>query len=388
MVGHARLSPSSSGRWFNCPGSISLSDRLPDHARNVSSTYADEGTAAHLLAARCLDEGKHPSDYVGEYVDIKAGKIGKQGDFLIDDDMASAVAVYTDYCEKILKVTSDVTVEQWLSLEHLDIPGLDGGTGDFVAYDPKTKIVEVVDLKFGRGVVVEPRNNTQALHYALAAAHAKHNEGVNAARLTIIQPRASHAGGAVRSWDADHIDLQRFEERLVEAAQAVLEPDAPLNAGEWCRFCSAAAVCPARHERAREIAHSDFEVMPDVELLSPAQLSKLLAEVDDLEDFAKRVRDYAHAEAMQGRTPPGWKLVASRAMRKWTADAAKVLTDTKYWTEPELKSPAQVEKLLTKAERKMIERLVTKVSSGTVLAPLEDARPDVGASEFTQVKQG
>ncbi len=50
MVAHALLSPSSAERWMQCPGSVALSYGAPDS----SSEYADEGTAAHELAAMCL----------------------------------------------------------------------------------------------------------------------------------------------------------------------------------------------------------------------------------------------------------------------------------------------------------------------------------------------
>ena len=48
---HAILSPSSSHRWITCPGSVALSKNEP----KTTSTYSDEGTAAHHLAAECLN---------------------------------------------------------------------------------------------------------------------------------------------------------------------------------------------------------------------------------------------------------------------------------------------------------------------------------------------
>ena len=47
MPKHATLSPSAAVRWINCPGSVGISAQLPPAP---SSTYADEGTLAHLFA--------------------------------------------------------------------------------------------------------------------------------------------------------------------------------------------------------------------------------------------------------------------------------------------------------------------------------------------------
>lgn len=47
---HYRISPSSLHRVFNCPGSLRLSEQYESR----SSSYADEGTLAHDLAAQLL----------------------------------------------------------------------------------------------------------------------------------------------------------------------------------------------------------------------------------------------------------------------------------------------------------------------------------------------
>ena len=47
MAKHAkRFSPSAAERWMTCPGSVTACLDLP----NESSSYADEGTAAHYMA--------------------------------------------------------------------------------------------------------------------------------------------------------------------------------------------------------------------------------------------------------------------------------------------------------------------------------------------------
>jgi hypothetical protein len=61
MSEHARLSPSASKIWMSCPGQ----PRLSEGVENRSSVFAEEGTAAHELAAVALSEGLDAKFYIG-----------------------------------------------------------------------------------------------------------------------------------------------------------------------------------------------------------------------------------------------------------------------------------------------------------------------------------
>jgi hypothetical protein len=78
---------------------------------------------------------------------------------------------------------------------------------------------------------------------------------------------------------------------------------------------------------------------------------------------------------------PGWKLVAKRATRSWMSEAAALTALTEAGCSAdeltELKSPAQVEKVLKKRKIAMPEGLITAVSSGNTLASADDPRPAV-----------
>lgn len=89
-MAHAQLSPSSAERWITCPGSVALCRNLPDS----SSSYADEGTAAHDLAAKCLESGKDAAEFIGETVD--------KG-FVVDSTMAGYVQQYVDFVRFLQK---------------------------------------------------------------------------------------------------------------------------------------------------------------------------------------------------------------------------------------------------------------------------------------------
>ena len=124
----------------------------------------------------------------------------------------------------------------------------------------------------------------------------------------------------------------------------------------------------------------------------------MLRDAEFIGNWVKAVQAFAHAEAIAGRMPPGFKLVPKRANRKWKNEAEatsmlKALAVDPY-QEPKLKSPAQVESavgkkrfagLLEDADALGFEEPITKVSSGLNLVPLEDARQSVksdGLLEF------
>jgi hypothetical protein len=398
---HARLAPSASHRWMECPGSIRMSAGM----ERVSSFYADEGSAAHFLAQHCLNGVYEPSLFAGWWVvlDPPARLVPEpkgryeRAPFEITEEMVDGVSLYFDYCESLHRKGVEVSIEEWLSLDYLKIDGLDGGTGDFTAYDPKTKVLEVVDFKFGRGVAVHPKENPQALCYALGAVRRYHNRGLSKLRITIVQPRAPSREGPIRTWEADVNDLLEFEAALKTAALATLAVNAPLKAGDWCKFCPAAAVCPANRALVAAIADSEFGALLEPVDMTPKHIAKVLKDAHLVEAWLARVKEFAHNEALSGRVPPGFKLVNKRATRRWIDDAAAaeallasgLSEDAVY--ETKIRTPAKIEPLVSgknKSERaKVIEPYLSRVSSGVKLVDESDPAPAVktDGSEFNDL---
>lgn len=340
-------------RWMKCPGSVRLTKDLPEK----SSKYADEGTAAHEVAAKCLQNGVIAlSDEVGS-------------------EMADAVNMYVTEIEKHLTSPCEVYIEQKFNMESLH-PGL-FGTADCVLYDKKTKCLKVFDFKYGAGVGVEVVNNVQLMYYALGAMYVVGEDKVDQILMTVIQPRFSHNDGPVRSWGIPLAHLQIFRDKLKEYAVATESSNAPLNSGEHCKFCRASSHCPALHAEANAVAAKSF---PDAPTLSARELSRYLEVIPKLEAFIKGIREFAYAEACQGRAPQGFKLVEKRAMRRWRdeEEVKKELNTLGFSDEvlfeKSLRSPAQMEKIVGK---KSVAPLVVSESSGTTLVIESDKRAAV-----------
>ncbi len=375
---HARLSPSAFERIIKCPGSVRLSEGLPDQ----TSTYAAEGTAAHELASWCLKTARDADSYIGQVIDTKAGDItNKEADgatrFEVTDEMAEAVQVYVDAVREVMYAHDgpEWSIEERLDLGHIQ-EGM-FGTADAIVLDGRT--LHVFDLKYGRGKAVEVDDNPQLICYAAGAAHRYHNRGVDEVRLVIVQPRASHPKGPVREYELDFVDLAIWVGELRAAAERANGEDATLAPGDWCRWCKAAPMCPALRHKSLASAQDEFGDFMEPTLLSPDQMAEVLNEVETFKIWLKSVEKYAHDQAMSGRPPSGYKLVAKRATRRWKSEdtAEKALRDyPECWTEPTLKTVAAVEKVVGKAKFADIGRgLFEAKSSGAILAPESDPRP-------------
>jgi hypothetical protein len=384
---HAKLSPSGAHRWINCPGSIRESAGVVEK----SSVFADEGTAAHTLAELCLSERLDAVDFLGGHVNVKSGKVFRnpgEGDrvFAIDDEMVDAVQVYVDEVRRLTVPGDEVEYEAKLDLSH--IPGMAFGTGDCVIYRPGSRHLIIADLKYGKGVPVDAEDNPQTRAYALGAAQRFHNRGVATIESVIVQPRCPHPDGAIRRELIDAIDLLEFRMDLEAAAAATAAPDAPLNPGEWCVFCPAKATCAALRGRVLAAAEMEFaDEPPPVSSLDADFMARVLRQAGLIKGWLKGVEERAHQMARDGTPPTGFKLVASKAFRRWTDEAATErylatvldLTEDQIYAERKINSPAQMEKVVGAKRKSLLADLITAKSSGTILVPSDDPRPPAKA---------
>lgn len=375
-----------------------------------SSVFAAEGTAAHELAAHCLKAGFDAEKYLGHVIDITAKDVTARflrpasplGDtntrFEVDEEMVDGVQMFVDFVRgKMDEIGKgvEVEVETRLDISHVH-PDI-FGTGDVIIYDPRRHWLHVPDFKYGKGVVVEVDENPQLFTYGSGVAQRYHNRQIKGMTLYIVQPRAYHPDGHIRSWDADLVTLMEFEDTLAKAATATEAEDAPRIPGHWCNFCPALPVCPEARDKATTAALAEFMDEDTGELAPPEamdgrQLADVLVRADFILTWVKSVQAYAHEQACNGNMPHGYKLVQKRAMRKWIdEDEARdellcVFGEKSVFTEPKLKSPAQLEKAVGKRIfEQAAESLVHKVSSGTNLVPITDPRPaakNAGMEDF------
>jgi hypothetical protein len=339
---HSKLGASSYDRWGECPGSVKLSEGIP----NESSIYAEEGTLAHEVGSRIL--------------------LGTQLDGPVDDEMLEAVQVYLEHIWSLRALNpSFEAIEQRVDLSAYH-PAL-FGTADYVAYFADTKTLHVVDYKHGRGVPVEVVGSRQLRYYGLGALH-MNKFPIASVILTIVQPRCYHVDGPVRSWAVDPVEMLDFAADLISDALKTENPNAPLNPGDHCRWCPAQAICPALQKQSLDVVQAAFQ--DETLALPPARVAYFLGVIPQIKSWIESVHKYAHSQAELGVEIPGWKLVDKRATRKWRDDFQPPADESRWW-ELKVKSPAAMEKVLGKG---VIDDFVIKESSGKTLVPTTDDR--------------
>ena len=375
---HARLSPSAAVRWINCPGSVALSAVCPPAG---SSDYADEGTAAHRLAELKALSGLVPAGDQKLKQDFDQARASEY----FSGEMEEATDYYADRVKEIyfegLKrdQATELMVEQRFSLSEW-VPEC-FGTADAVVVGGDT--IEVIDLKYGKGVKVDAVGNPQLRLYGLGAATLFGDlYDFSKVRMTIIQPRLDH----VSTEEMDLTDLVSWAVETVKpAANEALGKNAHYACGDWCRWCPAKAICRKRAEANLELAKYDFQEPP---LLQHDEIGEILRKAEELQKWAADVQAYALEQALAGEHYDGWKLVEGRSVRKYADDlqVAERLKAAGYdeamLYERKLLGLTAMEKLVGKKKlTATLGDLIVKPAGKPVLVPLSDKREEINTTE-------
>lgn len=359
-------------RWAVCPGSVALSRTAPEQP---ASADAEAGTLAHEKGATWLETNVRP-------------------DFGDDDEMMEAVRLYVDTVWfDVAQRGTKLFVEHKFDLSAVH-PGC-FGTADAVIVAPygnaghgkTTRKLYVYDFKYGAGVFVKVEDNRQLLYYALGAVMTLPEVaaigGVEEVEMVIVQPRCAGSDGQkVRRWCVPVEDVYMFAAELQTAAEATEQPNAPLVAGDHCRWCPALVICPQVIEARNAAAAEEFTPKAAAyqkALIDPQELSRLKKLVPVLKDWCEAVDKLAYAEALAGRPVPGFKLVDKRPTRNILEDRKAELinllsavggTEEQLYGKKKLRSPAQLEEEFPDL-KKFMQSFIEKKSSGKAL--VEDA---------------
>lgn len=371
---HALLGPSGAKRWMSCTPSVRLEEQFPDS----SSEYADEGTLAHSLAETILRYNN--GEISKKAFSTRFNKI--KADPMYNQEMQDYIE---DYTQRVWEIANEmkascpdalILFEQRLDFSEYVPDGFGRGDVVIVADD----MINIIDLKYGKGVGVSAEDNPQLRLYGLGA-YLEHSMlyDIRKVRMTIIQPRLENI--SVEELTAE--EMLDWAEREVQpkAAQAYAG-EGEFKVGDHCRFCKARVTCRARAEYNLELTKLDFV---DPALLTDEEIGEVLRRADELDHWVKDVTGFALAEALKGTKYEGWKLVEGTSRRRYTdpARVIQVLLEEGYKAEDvqkpvEPKGLTDMTKLLgKKLFEELLASLVIKPEGKPTLVPESDKRPEL-----------
>lgn len=327
---HARFGASSSHRWTVCPASI----RLQEGAPRETSAAAEAGTRAHAWLAYLLREMiEDAAQFVGSSLDDDGVSVIEGGNVNpMTEELAPVLSEAVAYVLRMLRPEDELFIERTWALPDLHASAF--GTADIVIRSPDGN-VRVIDYKNGRAAV-PVHGNTQLMFYGLASRG----------------PGGSVTGVILQNWDGrlSVKEATYSEDELANflfaasVAAAAADTEAPV-AGPHCKYCRAAATCPAI------VAVVDEVTSAPLATLTPKTAPAAMARAAAAAAYASAVEEQTYAMAMRGQTPEGYKLVAGRSSREWITDTAPeeiaAVTGAKL-QRTEWLSVAQAEKVLRK----------------------------------------
>lgn len=379
---HALLGASKAAQWIACPPSA----RLQDGVEEKRSTYADEGTLAHELAEIKLRRRLTPCNSKERKRLDAALEVVKANPFY-DREMELAIADYCEFVEERFMAAKARSPDAVLLLEErVDFSEwVPEGTGLNDVVIISDGILEVIDLKYGKGVPVSAIGNPQIRLYGLGA-WSGYNflYDIREIHGTIVQPRL----------DSITTDIATVDE-LLEWVTTVVQPKADLAwagegeyaPGDHCRWCKVKATCRARADVNMAALADEFR---DPALLTLEEVGSILYVAQQLKTWANDVEDYAFEQAKAGHRVPQWKLVEGRSNRSITdKEAAKAkLVEAGYGLDKILKPQELIS--LTDLETKVVgkkafgalmEGLIAKPQGKPVLVPETDPRQELNSIE-------
>jgi hypothetical protein len=191
-------------------------------------------------------------------------------------------------------------------------------------------------------------------------------------------------------------ELKAWGKVLAAAVDKTKLRKAPLNAGSWCKdtWCAARGVCPELRKSIERQAQMDFDDDPE-ELdkpTDPKKIAHLLSWIPMFEAWKSGLEAIAYRIAENGGKIPDHKLIYGRANRKFRDDISEKkllfrlekfakLDREDFFTEPELKTPAQIEKMLPPKKRGLFnDKFVIKPQGKLTLVHESNKAPAVSVN--------
>lgn len=369
---HALLSPSSSHRWMNCTPSARLEENIP----STGSAASEEGTVAHELAEYALRKY-----LAGEYVplldelpvpkEIAENKYyGPEMDKYVTDYVCYVCDIYEP------EEGAKMSIERKFDLTQY-VPECFGSCDCDIVGET---VINVIDLKYGKGVQVDANGNSQLMMYAIGVLNSlepQHRAKIGKVRMHIAQVRL----GNYSVFEMSARDLTHWAIHVLRpTAEKAFSGQGETKVGAHCRFCRFKAQCRAQ----RDALVNEFETHGETKALSLEEIGDILNKADMFSDWLSSVKQFAMSEALSGKRVNGWKLVEGRSARviKDEAEALKRLTEAGFDRETlintKIKGIGDLERTVGKKPLAvLLDGVIIKPPGAPTLAPESDKREPI-----------
>lgn len=411
---HSIFSPSGSAMWAYCSGSL-----IPNlFCSDTAGQDAAIGTVAHSVGETWLRSGVRPDHLIGTTVQIAEGDSAFEIE--IDHAMLEYVGQYVDWG---IYLPGTHFVETRVDFSDLTPLKKQTGTADHTVCEIGK--LTITDLKYGQGVQVFAKENTQGILYAYGF-FKKYDElfDFQTIVIRIAQPRLNHFD----EWVITRAELLQWAAWLKARAYAAWCKDAVRTPSEKsCRWCKIASDCAARAVFIERLVDGAFDNLDDPitadEMLQignrimngdvmfePITLGSLTVEQKAIilpyrktvEAWFSAIYEDLEARCLRGENVPGYKIVTGKSNRVFTsvADAIETLDflglDDDVIRPRGMITPAQAEaELMKKGYRRkqlpvLLGSVIRKPAGRQSMAPESDARDalvSVASSTFDNLDE-
>lgn len=369
---HSKHGFSGLSRWIEdaCPASLRMSSRYS----GSTNPAAELGTAAHELGEFCLNLGVNTYDCIG----LEFNK------HIVDEPMAEASAVYVSYIRSLeVQYRIRARLEQRVTMTSLGRSDV-FGTSDCAIIALQNRILHIADYKHGYGLV-EVIGNPQLPGYGVSTLDTFDLwDKVDTVIVTIIQPRAQHIDGPIRTTSYTIAEMRLWQQKIARSVVLTEDKTQRPKAGSWCRYCPARGNCRARMMLTLQTAYRDCPL----DEVSPGETEILFSELSGVETHLKAIAARALDLGREGHVFGEYKLVKSIVKAKChdeealIADAIKQGVDTSELFENKLVSMTKAKKVLP---WQLVNKHYIKPPQSTTLVPLSNNRPAISVGSATGV---
>lgn len=313
---HTLCSPSSAWIWRICTAQPGMVRRVVNPLPR-DDTASREGTAAHWAV----------SEQMADQV-VALGQIAPNGVVLTQEMLDSADVAVRHLRGILSRATTRPVAQRTLWMENF-ISALQeyrGGTPDFAFYDLNAGILYVRDFKHGFEIV-QAFEFWQGIEYAAHLCVKLRLPPETRVDIGIIQPRAPHRDGPVRTWRVTAGGLARYWHELDMAGEEASGPDAKLRPNAGCRRCDARHECPALQRDGYATAQQSEEALPLV-LSTPAlglELVQLTEARARLDARITGLEALTEQRLRAGERVTGWALRPGESRLAWRIPPEQVI---------------------------------------------------------------